>query len=69
MLNFLIFLLFNKVNKIVFVTKIAVNMEQIIPKDNVIAKPFTGPEPKIYKLPADIRVVRLESNIVLKALS
>ena len=33
------FLLFNTVIKIVFVTKIAVNIEQIMPKDNVIENP------------------------------
>ena len=60
-------LLFNIVIKIIFVTKIAVNIEQIMPKDNVIEKPFTGPEPKIYKLAAEINVVKLESKIVLKA--
>ena len=63
------FLLFNTVIKIVFVTKIAVNIEQIMPKHNVIENPFTGPEPKIYKLDAEIKVVRFESNIVLKAFS
>ena len=68
MLNFLILLLFNTVIKIVFVTKIAVNIEQIIPKESVIEKPFTGPEPKIYKLAAEINVVKFESKIVLKAL-
>ena len=67
MLNFFIEFLLNNVNKIVFVTNIAVNIEQMIPIDNVTAKPFIGPEPKTYKLKADTKVVRLESNIVLKA--
>ena len=37
------FLLFNIVIKMVFVTKIAVNIEQIMPKHNVIENPFTVP--------------------------
>ena len=62
-------ILFNIVIKIVFVTNIAVNMEHIIPIDNVIEKPLTGPEPKVYKLAADIKVVKFESKIVLNAFS
>ena len=59
---------FKYVKIIVFVTKIAVNIEQIIPIDKVTAKPFIGPDPNKYKLPAEIKVVKLESNIVLNAL-
>ena len=67
MLKLLIFLIFKKVRIIVFVTKIAVNIEHIIPIDNVTANPLMGPEPNKYKLPAEINVVKLESKIVLKA--
>ena len=41
----------------------------IIPIPIVIEKPLTGPEPKVYKLAADIKVVKFESKIVLNAFS
>ena len=68
MLKLLIAFIFKKVKIIVLVTKIAVNIEHIIPSDNVTANPFIGPEPNKYRLPAEIKVVKLESKIVLKAL-
>ena len=39
-----------------------------IPIDRVIAKPFTGPVPIIYKISAVINVVTFASKIVTKAL-
>ena len=57
-----------KVKTIVFVTKIAVNIEHIIPNDKVTANPLIGPEPNKYRLPAEINVVKLASKIVLNAL-
>ena len=47
---------------------IAVNIEVTIPIDRVIAKPFTGPVPIIYKISAVINVVTFASKIVTKAL-
>ena len=45
----------------------AVNIEVTIPIDNVIAKPFTGPVPMIYKINAAIKVVTFASNMVTNA--
>ena len=47
---------------------IAVNIEVTIPIDRVIAKPFTGPVPIIYKISAVINVVTFASKMVTKAL-
>ena len=44
------------------------NREVIMPIDNVTANPLTAPLPKKYKKNATIKVVMLESAIVLKAL-
>ena len=63
-LNFLIVLLFNMVIRIVFVTKIAVNIEQIMPTESVIEKPFTGPDPNMNRIIEAIKVVIFASNIV-----
>ena len=40
----------------------------IIPIPNVIAKPFTGPEPKANKIIAAIKVVIFASKTVILAL-
>ena len=69
MLNLLRVLLEVKEIKIVRVTKIAVNMEQIIPLLNVTANPLIGPDPIQAKTKAAIKVVRLASRIVIKARS
>ena len=50
------------------VTKIAVNMEQIIPALSVTANPFMGPDPIHAKTNAAMRVVTFASKIVIKAL-
>src|SRR5687768_13680230 len=41
----------------------AVKNEQAIPIISVIAKPFTGPEPKKYRIAATRNVVKLESKM------
>ena len=64
----MIFFILKKVKKIVLVTKIAVNIEQIIPTLNVVANPLIGPEPINDKTKAVNRVVILASKIVSKAL-
>ena len=43
------------------------NKVVVIPIPKVIAKPFTGPEPKINKIIAAIKVVILASNTVILA--
>ena len=63
MVIFWTFLNFKYVRIIVFVTKIAVNIEQIIPIDKVTAKPLIGPDPNKYKLPAEIKVVKFDQDI------
>ncbi len=47
-----------------FVNMIAVNIDATTPKDNVIAKPLIGPDPKIYNNKAANKVVIFASNIV-----
>ncbi len=51
------------------VTTIAVNIELIMPRDSVTAKPLMGPVPKLNNTRAAIRVVTLASRIVLNAFS
>ncbi len=46
---------------------IAVNIEEIIPIDNVTAKPFIGPVPKINNIIDAINVVIFASKIVENA--
>ena len=48
--------------------KYAENKVVTKPIDNVTAKPFTGPEPKINKITAAIKVVMLASRTVIFAL-
>ncbi len=45
----------------------AVNIEEMIPSDNVTAKPLTGPVPKLNKTKAAIKVVMFASAMVEKA--
>ena len=52
----------------VLVTKIAVNIEQMIPILKVIANPLIGPEPIFASTKAAINVVIFASKIVTKAL-
>ena len=49
------------------VPNIAVNIEVKIPMDNVIAKPFIGPVPIVYRTSDAINVVTFASKIVTKA--
>ena len=46
---------------------IAVNIEVRMPMDSVTANPLIGPEPNANSRTAAIRVVKLESIIVVKA--
>ena len=55
--------------KIVFVTKIAENIEHKIPTLKVVANPLIGPEPIKDNTQAVIKVVTLASKIVTIALS
>ena len=50
------------------VTKIAVNIEQIIPALRVTANPLMGPDPIQANTNAAIRVVTFASRMVMKAL-
>ena len=45
----------------------AENIDAKIPIDRVIAKPLMGPDPKLNNIIAAIKVVKLESKMVLKA--
>lgn len=53
--------------KIVLVTKIAVNMEIIIPQNKTVAKPRMGPVPNCQSTKAAITVVKLASIMVVRA--
>jgi hypothetical protein len=46
---------------------IAVNIEVIMPRVRVIAKPLIGPVPKVNRTSAAIKVVMLASAMVPKA--
>ena len=48
--------------------KYAVKSVVIIPIPNVMANPFTGPEPKANRITAAIKVVMFASNTVILAL-
>ena len=52
----------------VLVTKIAENMEQIIPTLSVVANPFIGPDPIKDKTKAVNKVVTFASKMVSNAL-
>ncbi len=54
-------------SKIVRDTKTAVNKFAIKPKVKVMAKPFTGPEPKMNRIAAETTVVTCVSTIVVQA--
>ena len=69
MLSFFIDLFSKKIIKTDRVTKMAVNIEQIIPVLNVMANPFIGPDPTHANTKAAISVVILASKIVKNALS
>ena len=56
----------SKINR---VTTRAVNMETHRPMVSAVPKPLIGPVPMMIKSTEEIRVVRLESKIVPKALS
>ena len=58
---------FSQIAIIILVSIIAVNIEEIIPIDNVTANPLIDPLPKVKRKNATIKVVRLESIIVLYA--
>jgi hypothetical protein len=45
-------------------TTTAVNIEMIVPRISVTAKPFTVPEPKIHRKAEEMMTVRFESVIV-----
>ena len=49
--------------------KIAENMEAMMPRVRVTAKPRTGPVPNWYRMAATMIVVRLESTMERLALS
>ncbi|OGT84537.1 MAG: hypothetical protein A3H91_13000 [Gammaproteobacteria bacterium RIFCSPLOWO2_02_FULL_61_13] len=51
------------------VTVMAVNIEQIMPSESVTANPLIGPVPMANRNNAEIRVVILESQMVMKARS
>ena len=68
MLIFLNCLKCARVKNIVLVTKIAVNIEQIIPTLKVVAKPLIGPDPIKDRTNAVNNVVMFASKIVSKAL-
>ena len=57
----------NSVIKIVFVIKIAVNIEHIIPILNVVANPLIAPEPINDSTKAVSKVVTFASKIVVNA--
>ena len=64
-----LFLLFKTIIEVrCLAKKYAVKSVVIIPIPNVIANPFTGPEPKAYKMIAAIKVVILASKTVIFAL-
>lgn len=62
-------LYFFRISKITLVINKAVNSERKTPTDKVTANPLIGPEPKMNKNRAVIRVVTWESIIVRSARS
>ena len=55
-------------SKIRRVTTSAVNMLALMPMVSETPKPFTGPVPSQIRMTEEMRVVRLESKMVPKAL-